>query len=84
MTMKSIPAGKFKAICLELLDQVKERRQEYIITKRGVPFAKLTPVEPHGRSALGFMRGTVINSDALLEPNDEPWGESESDPLNQP
>ncbi len=82
--MKIIPAGKFKAICLDLLDRVKEDREEYVITKRGVPFAKLTPVEAHRGSALGFMRGTVINSDALLEPNDEPWGESESDPLNQP
>lgn len=84
MTMKSIPAGKFKAICLDLLDQVKEHKQEYIITKRGVPFAKLTPVEPRdSKSAFGFMRGTVIDSSGALEPNDEPWGESESDPLNQ-
>lgn len=83
MTMKSIPAGEFKAKCLDLLDKVKERREEYIITKRGVPFAKLTPVEPRPGTAWGFMRGTVIDSDALLEPNDEPWGESESDPLNR-
>ena len=81
--MKSIPAGKFKATCLDLLDQVKENHSEYVITKRGVPFAKLTPIDSHGGTALGFMRGTVLNSDALLEPNDEPWGESESDPLNQ-
>ncbi len=83
MTMKSIPAGEFKAKCLDLLDKVKERREEYIITKRGVPFAKLAPVDARPGSALGFMRGTVIDSSGLLEPNDEPWGESESDPLNQ-
>jgi len=76
--MKTIPAGKFKAICLDLLDKVKENREEYLITKRGVPFAKLTPVEPRHGSAVGWMRGTVINSDIFLEPNDEPWGESES------
>ena len=84
VTMKEIPAGKFKAICLELLDQVKERRQEYIITKRGVPFAKLTPVDPRKqRSAWGAMRGTVLDSSRLDEPDDEPWGESETDPLNE-
>lgn len=84
MTMKEIPAGKFKAVCLDLLDQVKERRHEYIITKRGVPFAKLIPVDPRPfRSALGAMRGTVLDSSRLDEPDDEPWGESESDPLNQ-
>ena len=81
--MKTIPAGKFKAVCLDLLDKVKERREEYVITKRGVPFAKLTPIDSHRGTALGFMRGTVIDSDELLNPNDEPWGESESDPLNQ-
>ena len=83
MTMKSIPAGEFKAKCLDLLDKVKERREEYIITKRGVPFAKLTPVEPRAGTLWGFMRGTVLKPDVFLEPNDEPWGESESDPLNQ-
>jgi len=83
MTMKSIPAGEFKAKCLDLLDKVKERREEYIITKRGIPFAKLTPIEPAKGSLWGFMKGTVLDSSGLLEPNDEPWGESESDPLNQ-
>lgn len=80
---KSIPAGQFKATCLDLLDQVKEGNHEFVITKRGVPFAKLTPVEPAERTALGFMRGTVLDSSRLLEPDDEAWGESESDPLNQ-
>ena len=84
MTIKSIPAGEFKAKCLDLLDKVKERREEYIITKRGVPFAKLTPVDPRKqRSALGAMRGTVLDSSRFDEPDNEPWGESESDPLNQ-
>lgn len=83
MTMKSIPAGEFKAKCLDLLDKVKERREEYIITKRGVPFAKLTPVDPRKQgSAWGAMRGTVLDSSRLDEPDDEPWGESETDPLN--
>lgn len=82
--MKTIPAGKFKAVCLDLLNKVKENREEYVITKRGVPFARLAPVEPRLGDPIGWMRGTVINSDAFLEPNDEPWGESESDPLNNP
>ncbi len=80
--MKSIPAGQFKAICLDLLDQVKERHQEYVITKRGEPYAKLTTIEPSHADPFGFMRGTVIDSDGILEPDDEPWAESTSDPLN--
>ncbi len=77
----AIPAGKFKAICLDLLDQVKERHQEYIITKRGEPFAKLTPVDSTYADPFGFMRGTVIDSAGLLEADNDSWAESESDPL---
>jgi prevent-host-death family protein len=57
--MKSIPAGKFKATCLDLLDKVKENREEYVITKRGVPFAKLTPVEPRHGDPVGWTRSTI-------------------------
>lgn len=80
--MKSIPAGQFKAICLDLLDQVKERHQEYVITKRGEPYAKLTTVEPQHADPFGFMRGTVVDSSHILESDNEPWGESKSDPLH--
>jgi prevent-host-death family protein len=80
--MKSIPAGQFKALCLELLDQVKERQQEYIITKRGEPYAKLTTVEPRHADPFGFLRGTVVDSSNILEPDGEAWGESKSDPLH--
>ena len=80
--MKSIPAGQFKAICLDLLDQVKERHQEYVITKRGEPYARLTPVDPQHADPFGFMRGTVIDSSGVIGSDNEPWGESESDPLN--
>ena len=80
--MKSIPAGQFKATCLELLDQVKERHQEYVITKRGEPYARLTMVEPQHADPFGFMRGTVIDSTGIIESDNEPWGESESDPLH--
>ena len=80
--MKSIPAGQFKAICLDLLDQVKERNQEYVITKRGEPYAKLTTVDPQHADPFGFMRGTVIDSSGIIESDNEAWGESESDPLH--
>lgn len=42
----SIAAGEFKAQCLQLLNDVAERRQTLLITKRGKPIARLVPVEP--------------------------------------
>ena len=42
--MKTIAAGKFKARCLTLMDDVQATRQPILITKRGKPVAKLVPV----------------------------------------
>jgi prevent-host-death family protein len=43
--MKTVAAGKFKATCLALLDEVKARREEVVVTKNGKPIAKLVPLE---------------------------------------
>jgi prevent-host-death family protein len=41
--MRTIPAGKFKANCLAIMDEVQKKRQPVLITKRGKPVAKLVP-----------------------------------------
>lgn len=61
-------AGEFKARCLALLDQVAETGEEIVITKRGKPVAKLTPLEPP-KSLEGSVR---ILSD-ILSPLDDEW-----------
>jgi len=50
MVMKSaaqtetrIPAGEFKAKCLQLIDDVNAEEIGVVITKRGIPMAKLVP-----------------------------------------
>lgn len=40
-TMKRIAAGKFKDVCLKMLDEVATTRTPVVITKRGKPVAKL-------------------------------------------
>ena len=56
--MASMPAAEFKAKCLQLMERVRQRREEIVITKRGVPVAKLVPVPPAKRksSIFGFLR----------------------------
>lgn len=44
--MANIGATEFKAKCLDLMDRVAERRETYVITKRGRPVAKLVPADP--------------------------------------
>lgn len=78
----TIPAGEFKAVCLELMDRVKERHAEYIVTKRGIPVARLGPVSSVSPSPFGFMRGTVLDATDIVKADAEAWAESDSDPLH--
>jgi prevent-host-death family protein len=69
-----IAAGKFKSVCLKILDEVNESRQEVIITKRGKPVAKLVPVEPKPpRPLFGYMKGTVEIVGDIISPSGEKW-----------
>lgn len=44
--MRTIPATRFKAECLQLLDDVAETGETIVVTKRGKPVARLLPLEP--------------------------------------
>jgi len=68
-----ISAGEFKARCLALMDEVRDRGGEYIITKRGAPVAKLVPIRTERRPLLGSMKGTVNVLGDIVSPLDEPW-----------
>ena len=56
---KQISATIFKAKCLRILDQLDP--QGIVITKRGHPVAKLTPIHHVDNSKLiGLMKGKVV------------------------
>jgi len=67
-----IPAGEFKAKCLQLMDKVARSRESIVITKRGKPVAKLTPPDeppPHA-PLFGYMAGTAeIRGDIIEMPH---------------
>jgi prevent-host-death family protein len=44
--MRTIPATRFKAECLQLLDEVADSGETIIVTKRGKPIARLLPLAP--------------------------------------
>ncbi|HUF27658.1 MAG TPA: type II toxin-antitoxin system prevent-host-death family antitoxin [Gemmatimonadaceae bacterium] len=79
----TIPAGQFKAICLELMDAVRERHVEFVVTKRGQPVARLAPVEGEPPTPFGFMSGTVLEQHDLEAPDPEAWAGSPADPLDE-
>jgi prevent-host-death family protein len=53
--MKTMTAGKFKANCLKLMDQVNKTREPILITKRGRPVAKLVPADPAAEDFFGCL-----------------------------
>jgi prevent-host-death family protein len=59
MTMKTIPAAKFKAGCLKIMDDVKTRRESVLITKKGRPVARLVPVEDTATDVFGCLAGEL-------------------------
>ncbi len=69
--MRSIPAARFKAQCLRLLDEVAETGETIVVTKRGKPVAKVEPVdEPPS------LKGSVVylvDDDELLFSTGEVW-----------
>ena len=77
--MKTIPAGKFKAQCLALMDEVQAKRQSVVITKRGKPIAKLVPVEEAKDDIFGFFKskGKVEIKGDIVGPafTPEEWGD---------
>jgi prevent-host-death family protein len=57
--MKQMPAGEFKARCLSVMDDVNATGEPVLITKRGVPVAKIVPVSSKKRDLFGFMAGQL-------------------------
>ena len=43
--MKTVPAGRFKAKCLAIMDEVEAKREPVLVTKNGKPVVKVVPLE---------------------------------------
>jgi prevent-host-death family protein len=71
MGERRIGAGEFKARCLALLDEVADRRAEIVVTKRGVPVARVVPIAAPP-STEGSVTLLAIDDDAYLSTG-EAW-----------
>jgi prevent-host-death family protein len=67
MPSRSIPASEFKAKCLALLDEVAEKRETLVVTKRGKPVARVMPAD-EPRSLIGTVTFN-ISDDELVNYN---------------
>ncbi len=73
----TISAGKFKAICLQLMDEVNENHEEIVITKHGKPVAKLVPVQEGKKSLFGFLKNSVVIKGDIVGPTGIQWNADE-------
>lgn len=73
--MSQMGAADFKAHCLQVMEKVRRTRQEVIITKRGVPVAKLVPADPPKKFVLGALAGKITSvGDIVSSPlSDQEW-----------
>ena len=76
--MKKIAAGKFKANCLAIMDEVQKKRISVVITKRGKPVAKLVPMNGKKDEIFGFLvgKGKIVGDVVKPALTLEEWGES--------
>jgi len=66
-----VSATHFKAKCLALLDDVAETGAELIVTKRGRPVARVSPVDSD--ASLGGSVKVLVDEKELLAPIAEAW-----------
>lgn len=76
-TTLAIPAGEFKAKCLNIMDEVNKSRRSVIITKHGKPVAELIPFQEERPKLFGKLRGSVTVLNDIMQPIDAVWSADE-------
>jgi len=69
----TISISQFKATCLAALERVRTTGQPLLVTRRGLPVAKIVPPPPavNGASGFGAMSGRAEEIGNLVDPLDE-------------
>lgn len=77
MKTRTMPAGKFKAQCLAVMDEVQKKRQPIVITKRGKPVVKLIPADNAEDEIIDSWKGKIKILGDIVAPaaTPEEWGE---------
>jgi prevent-host-death family protein len=72
----TIPIGEFKTHCYQILDQAQKEHKSVIVTRKGKPIAKLSPIDLCAEEDECFfdsLKDSVsINSD-IISPIDSKW-----------
>lgn len=67
------PSEQFQARCLDPLERVQKDHTPVIITKDGMPVARLIPCDDKAVPLFGFMAGTMAIEGDIVASLDENW-----------
>ncbi len=73
VAMKTVAAGKFKAQCLSLLDEVAREHETIVVTKRGKPVAKVIAVTEGAVDARERLKGSILRQENIVNPIPLTW-----------
>ncbi len=66
--MKTMSAAEFKTHCLRVMEEVRRRREPVVVTKKGVPVAKLVPVEELPARGFDALKGRIEIAGDIVSP----------------
>ena len=72
MSMKTIPAGKFKDQCLKIMDRIVQTRAPVIVTKRGNPIVRVVPYS-RDRTASSSLAASILKEEGDVFRTGEKW-----------
>ena len=64
--MKTITAGRFKAQCLALLEEVAREHETIVVTKRGKPIARVVPVTEREVDLRKRLKGSILREEDIV------------------
>lgn len=74
MKETTLPISEFKTKCLRLLDDLGSNGGSLLVTKRGRPLARVTPVSPPGKAMRGSWKGILrLKGDVVHFDSGELW-----------
>ena len=73
---RAMKASEFKAKCLKLMDEVSNSGEEIVITKNGIPVAKLGPYRPEPKMPFGRNRDNIRILGDIVSPMPTEWFET--------
>jgi prevent-host-death family protein len=72
--IKTLNAARFKATCLQVLDEVAESGHAVVVTKRGRPVARVVPMVNRPDRIVGAMKGEIEIRGDIIGPLGVAWG----------